>query len=276
MKLGRHILRINKIKSSGAYLMSETDEEIFMPTKYVDDLKVDSEIEVFVYDNGRGDRVATTTRPYIQVGEVKKLQVVSKTKFGYFVDIGLDKDIFLPFKETIGRINPQEYYLMMLYIDKSDRLCVTMNIEKKLKRNEDNRYKVNDIVSGSIYLIDNRGAHVAIDDQYDGLVLKEELKGIYKVGDVVETRIQRILQDDRITLTLREKAYKQMHQDAEILLELIEDNNGVLPLGDKSDSELIKEVTGLSKSAFKKAEGALYKKKMVELYPEKIVLKKRR
>ena len=276
MKLGKHKLVIKSITNFGAYLTDEKDNEIFMPEKETEKLTKGNEIEVFVYDNGSGKRVASAKMPYIQIGEVKKLEVVAKTKFGYFVNIGLDKDIFLPYKEAVGRIITGESYLMMLYIDKSDRLCVTMNIEKKLKRNENNRFKVNDMVSGTIYLMDNRGAHVAIYGKYDGLILKQELKGIYKVGDEVEVRVQRILRDDRITLTLREKAYKQMHQDAEMLLELLEDNDGILPLGDKKDSDIILEVTGLSKKAFKKAEGALYKKHLVELYPEKILLKKHR
>ena len=274
MKLGNQKLKVNSVTNHGAYLVSEENEEILLPKQEgYRELEKGEMIDVFVYDNGRGERVATLKETFIKVGEVKKLEVVSKTKFGYFVNIGLDKDIFLPYKETVGRINVTESYLMMLYIDKSDRLCVTMNIEKKLKTND--KFNVNDIVFGTIYLIDNRGAHVAIEDKYNGLVLKQELKGVYKVGDVIETRIQRILMDGRITLTLRQKSYKQMHRDAEFLLELVEDNDGVLPLGDKSDPELIFEVTGLSKGAFKKAEGALYKARLVELYPEKIVLKRK-
>lgn len=274
MKLGYQTLRVKNIANHGAYLVSEKDEEIFLPKATENEVRKDEEIEVFVYDNGSGDRVATLRRPFLDIGQVKKLEVVAKTKFGHFVNVGLDKDIFLPYQETVGRINVHEEYLMMLYVDKSDRLCVTMNIEKKLKRN-DNKFRVNDMVKGTIYLLDNRGAHVAIDNKYDGLILKQELKGIYKIGDEVEVRVLRVIKDGRITLTLREKSYKQMHNDADFLLELIKDNNGVLPLGDKTDPDIIKEVTGLSKSAFKKAEGALYKEKLVELYPEKIVLKRK-
>ncbi|RVU54536.1 S1 RNA-binding domain-containing protein [Anaerosphaera multitolerans] len=273
MKLGKHNLKVKNITKIGAYL-TDGKEDIFLPRHDDEELKVGEFLDVFIYDNSNGNRVASKKMPLLQVGEVKKLTVVSKTKYGYFVDIGLDKDAFLPYKETPGRINENEEYLMMLYIDTSDRLCVTTKIGDKLLKNND-RFKVNDFVKGTIYSKSDKGAYVAIEDKYDGMILQEELKGVYKIGDVVEARVQRILRDGKITLTLREKAYKQMHYDAELLMELLEDNDGVLNLGDKSDPELIKEVTGLSKAAFKRAEGALYKERLVELYPEKIVLKKK-
>ncbi|WP_255263845.1 S1 RNA-binding domain-containing protein, partial [Peptoniphilus sp. oral taxon 386] len=269
MKLGRCELEVKKVLKK-EIILTNGKEDIKLK-EFDDKLKVGEKLNVFIYDSSKDNRVATIQKTLLDVGEVAKLKIADKTKFGYFVDIGLDKDIFLPYQETIGRVDIHQSYLMQLYIDRSDRLCVTMKIKDKLSMNDE--FKVNDIVKGTIYEIDSKGAHVAINDKYDGMILKEELKGIYRVGEEVETRIQRILKDGRITLTLRQKAYKQMHYDAEMLLELIEDNGGVLNLGDKSDPELIKEVTGLTKSAFKRAEGSLYKDKLVELYPEKIVLK---
>lgn len=267
MKLGRHNLTVKK--SRPKVILTDGREEIELKEKR--NLEVGEVVSAFIYDTSKDRRVATLEKPYIEVGQVKELKVVGKAGVGYFVDIGLDKDIFLPYQERAGRIDVGESYLMTLYIDKSDRYCVSMDIKEKLKKND--KFKVNDIVKGTIYLLDARGAHVAIDGKYDGLVLKEEVKGIYKVGDVVEARIQRILKDNRITLTLREKAYKQMHSDADMLLEMIEDNGGVLNIGDKTDPEIIKEVTGLSKSAFKRAEGNLYRQRKVDLYPNKIELK---
>lgn len=267
MKLGRHKLKVVQIKPR--VLLSDGREEIELKDKQ--NLKIGEEVSVFVYDTSKDKRVATLQKPYIEVGQIKELKVVGKTGAGYFVDIGLDKDIFLPYQERVGKIDVGGSYLMTLYIDKSDRFCVSMNIKEKLKRND--KFKVNDIVTGTIYLLDARGAHIAINGEYDGLVVKEEVKGIYKIGDVVEARIQRILKDNRITLTLREKAYKQMNSDADMLLELLEDNGGILHIGDKSDSDIIKEITGLSKAAFKRAEGALYKQRKIELYPNKIELK---
>lgn len=105
------------------------------------------------------------------------------------------------------------------------------------------------------------------------MIPKEELKGIYKIGDEVEARVQRILQTGFITLTLRQKAYKQIDADSDLILELLEENGGVLEIGDKSDKELIKDLTGLSKKAYKRAVGNLYKNRIINIYDTKIELK---
>lgn len=233
-------------------------------------LKVGDEVEAFVY-NIHDEFEATLKKPFAQVGDLKKLKVVDKAKIGYFVDNGIGKDIFLPFKESYGRLTVGEKYLLYLYHDKSNRLALTMNIKDKLKVNEN--YKVNDIVKGTIYSIGRPGAFVAIENKYDGMIPAEEIKGIYKIGDEVEARVQRILQTGFITLTLREKAYKQIDADADLILELLEDNGGVLELGDKSNPEIIKDLTGLSKKAYKRAVGHLYKNQLINIYDTKIELR---
>lgn len=272
MELGKiQKLKVKDFNNRGAILVDENNEEIILKKEETEGLKKDDIVEVFVYNEKDGFS-ATRRRPLATVGELKTLKIAAKTNIGYFVDIGIDKDILLPFKETMGRLQVGESYLLYLYHDKSNRLAVTMNIKDKLKLNQN--YKVNDIVKGKIYSIGKVGAFVAIEDEYDGMIPREELKGIYKVGDEVEARVGRILKTGFITLTLRQKAYKQMDADSDLLLELLEENGGVLYIGDKSDPEEIKEMTGLSKSAFKRAEGALYKKRLIELYSKKIELKK--
>lgn len=272
MKLGKiQKLKVKNFNKSGAILVDEKNEEVLLKKDEAKDLKKGDFVEVFVY-NEKDSFSATRKKPLVTVGELKKLKIAAKTNIGYFVDIGIDKDILLPFKEAVGRLQVGERYLLYLYHDKSNRLAVTMDIKDKLKLNE--HFKVNDIVKGTIYSMGRIGAFVAIDDKYDGMIPTEELKGIFKVGDEVEARVGRILKTGFITLTLRQKAYKQMDADSDLLLELLEENGGVLYIGDKSDPEEIKEMTGLSKSAFKRAEGALYKKRLIELYSKKIELKK--
>lgn len=270
MKLGKHKLRVEKILRN-KIILTDGKEEI-QAKEYSKNLKEGDKIDVFVYDGPDGNRIATEKMPIIDVNGIGNLKVVAKTKFGYFVDIGLDKDIFLPYQEKKGRIEVGEHYLMTLYIDKSNRFCVSMNIKEKLKKNE--KYKSNDLVKGVIYDIDHRGAMVAVDGIYDGMIPKEELKGIYKIGDEVNARVQRVLKNDLITLTIRQKSYKQMDKDADDIEKLLKENNGKLEIGDKSDSEKIKAMTGLSKRAFKRACGALYKQEKVKLFPERIELRK--
>ena len=271
MELGKiQKLTVASKKDGRVSLKDQDGERVNLARGEGEDLKVGEEVEAFVY-NIHEEFEATLKRPFAQVGELKKLRVVHKAKVGYFVDNGIGKDIFLPFKESFGRLTVGDEYLLYLYHDKSDRLALTMNIKDKLST--EGNFKVNDIVKGTIYSIGRPGAFVAIDNKYDGMIPIEEIKGIYKVGEEVEARVQRILQTGFITLTLREKAYKQIDADADLILEILEDNNGVLELGDKSDPELIKDITGLSKKAYKRAVGNLYKNRKINIYDTKIELR---
>lgn len=271
MELGKiQTLKVTSKKDGKIVLSDNEENKVNLAKGERDKLKVGEEVEAFVY-NIHDDFEATLKRPYAQVGDLKKLRVVDKAKVGYFVDNGIGKDIFLPFKESFGRLTVGEEYLFYLYHDKSDRLALTMNIKDKLSTEE--HFKVNDIVKGTIYSIGRPGAFVAIENKYDGMIPIEEIKGIHKIGEEVEARVQRVLKTGFITLTFREKAYKQIDSDADLILELLEDNNGVLELGDKSDPELIKDLTGLSKKAYKRAVGHLYKNRKINIYDTKIELK---
>ena len=271
MELGKiQKLRVESKNGKKIFLADEENNRVLLAKGEGEDLKVGDEVEAFVY-NIHEEFEATLKRPYAQVGDLKKLKIVDKAKVGYFVDNGIGKDIFLPFKESYGRLTVGEEYLLYLYHDKSDRLALTMNIKDKLLVND--KYKVNDIVKGTIYSMGRPGAFVAINNKYDGMIPAEEIKGIYKIGDEVEARVQRILQTGFITLTLREKAYKQIDADADLILELLEDNGGVLEIGDKSDPEIIKDLTGLSKKAYKRAVGHLYKNRSINIYDTTIELR---
>lgn len=272
MELGKvQTLKVKKIEKNGAYLVDNDNNEIFIDKTEINRAKVGDSLNVFIYNGHDKDILATTKKPLAQVGDLKKLKIVEKSKYGYFVNIGIDKDVLLPFGETQGRLQVGEEYLLYLFHDRSQRLALTMNIKDKLLVNEN--YNVNDIVKGTIYSIGKIGYFVAIEDKYDGMIPKEEVKGFYTIGDTVEARIARILNNGFITLTLREKAYKQMNSDADLILEMLKENGGVLYIGDKSNPEEIKTITGLSKKAFKRAQGALYKKRLIDLYDRKIILK---
>ena len=271
MELGKiQTLKVASKKDGIIKLSDANGEKVSLAKGEGEKLKVGEEVEAFIY-NIHEEFEATLKRPYAQVGELKKLRVVDKAKVGYFVDNGIGKDIFLPFKESFGRLTVGDEYLFYLYHDKSDRLALTMNIKDKLSTKE--HFKVNDIVKGTIYSIGRPGAFVAIENKYDGMIPIEEIKGIHKIGEEVEARVQRILKTGFITLTFREKAYKQIDADSDLILELLEDNGGVLELGDKSDPELIKDLTGLSKKAYKRAVGHLYKNRKINIYDTKIELK---
>ncbi len=255
------------------YILTDGDESVPMPKeKAQGKLQVGEAVDVFIYRENSGELIATMEKPLIQVGEVKKLPIVSQTKIGYFVNIGLDRDVLLPFSETTERLREGESQLVAMYVDKSGRLAMTMNIKDHLS--SDSPYKANDYVKGTVYSVSPKyGAFVAVDNKYDALLPKQEVKGIMRPGDKVELRVARVLPDGKINLSMREVAHIQMTQDAEIILNLIDEYGGTLPIGDKSDPDDIRTMTGLSKNAFKRAVGKLYRQKLVVPYDEKVVRK---
>lgn len=198
------------------------------------------------------------------------LKVKDVTKIGAFLDWGLEKDLLLPFREQTGKVYPGDECLVALYLDKSSRLCATMRVYPYLKKNSP--YQVNDQVHGRVYeLSSNFGAFVAVDDQYSALIPKREsgVQGI-RVGDRVQARVSGVKEDGKLDLSIREKAYLQIDEDAENVLGIIEEFDGVLPFDDKARPETIQREFGLSKNAFKRAVGRLLKEGRIAIADGKI------
>lgn len=276
IKLGEvQKLIIKRFTSVGAYLnVSENAEnDILLPKSQIPKgLNVGDEIEVMVYNDSKDRIIATTNRAKLQVGELGHLMVVSQTKIGSFLDWGLEKDLFLPFSETVGSIERGKEYLVGVYVDKSDRICATMKIKDMLST--DSSYKENDKAKGTIYSINRDiGAFVAVDDKYDGLIPKKELLGAYEVGDTIDVRVAKVKEDGKLDLSLRDRSYIQMDKDAKIILSKLKENGGSLPLSDNSPPEVIKRELNMSKSGFKRAVGRLYKEGIIKIEDKGIKLK---
>lgn len=252
---------------------SEKDmETVLLPAKQVpEEFDVGDSLEVFLYKDSKDRLIATVNEPLITLGKIARLRVAQVSGIGAFLNWGLEKDLFLPFKEQTGKVKEGEEILAALYIDKSGRLAATMKLYPYLKIAED--YKKDDMVSGTVYqLADGFGAYVAIDDRYQGMVPAREPWGGIRPGDRVNARVTAVKEDGKLDLSLREKAYIQMDADGEKILALLKEKGGSLPLGDKSDPGKIKEALGMSKNEFKRAIGRLYKKKIIEIEPEGIRL----
>lgn len=269
-------LIIKRFTSVGAYLNEEIeeDEDILLPKAQISkDANVGDKIKVFVYNDSKDRIIATTNRPKITLGQLAHLMVVDTTKIGSFLDWGLEKDLFLPFAETIGSVEKGKEYLVGLYIDKSNRLCATMKIKDMLRT--DSNYRENKIAKGTIYSINRDiGAFVAVEDKYDGLISKKELIGAYDVGDNIEVRINKVLEDGKLDLSLRDRSYIQMDTDGKIIMRKLKENGGSLPLGDKSSPDLIRRELRMSKAGFKRAIGRLYKEGIIIISDDGIKLKK--
>lgn len=265
----RQLLTIVKKVEFGVYLAKEQEadpeEKVLLPRKEVpENAQPGDEIEVFLYRDSKDRMIATVRQPKLSLGEVAVLRVKENGKIGAFLDWGLEKDLLLPFREQVRKVRPREECLVALYLDKSKRLCATMKVYHYLRT--DSPYEKDQKVTGTLYEIsDNFGAFVAVDNCYSALIPKKEPLGNARVGDTVEARVTEVLKDGKLSLSLREKAYIQMNEDAQKLLKLLEEQGGELPVGDKSSPEKIKELTGMSKNEFKRAAGNLYKQRLVQV-----------
>lgn len=276
IKLGEiQDLIIVRFTAIGAYLNVEDSDEddILLPkTQVPKDANVGDVIEAFVYKDSKDRIIATTRRPKLTVGKMGHLEVIDSSKVGAFLDWGLEKDLFLPFAETVGALEKGKQYLVGIYIDKSNRLCATMKVRNLLTT--DSPYKENNITKGTIYSINRDiGAFVAVDDKYDGLIPKKEILGVYEVGEIVEVRINKVLEDGKLDLSLRDRDYIQMDSDSKIILAKLKEKGGSLNLHDKSSPDEINKELKMSKAGFKRAIGRLYKEGIIELKKDSIILK---
>ncbi|MCM1174896.1 MAG: S1-like domain-containing RNA-binding protein [Blautia sp.] len=239
--------------------------KVLLPAKQVPrGAGIGDEIEVFVYRDSKDRLIATAHRPLITLGNVARLRVVQTGQIGAFLDWGLEKDLLLPFKEQKKKVKEGESCLVALYIDKSGRLCATMNVYRYLR--QDSPYQKDDRVTGTVYEIsDNFGAFVAVDDCYSGLIARKELYGDVQVGGTVAARVTEVKEDGRLNLSIREKAYLQIEKDAEKILRVIDSYDGALPFTDKASPETIKREMQMSKNEFKRAVGHLLKEKKISI-----------
>ena len=277
IKLGeKQILEIVKTVEFGVYLApskEQQEERILLPAKQVPQgSKLGDKIEVFVYRDSKDRMIATVNEPKLQMGQVAVLKVAQTGKFGAFLDWGLEKDLMLPFKQQTRRVKDSDEVLVSMYIDKSGRLCATMNVYPDLR--SDSQYKKDDRVKGRVYQISEEfGAFVAVDNLYSALIPRKELYGKVEIGQDIEARVAEVMADGRLTLSVREKAYLQMEKDAEEVLQIIDSYDGVLPFNDKVSPEIIKRETGMSKNEFKRAVGNLLKAGKIEI-GEKVIRRK--
>lgn len=269
-------LIIVKKTEFGVYLAEGRNDEdkVLLPIKQVpEDAKIGDELKVFIYRDSDDRLIATTNKPKLRMGEIAVLKVNDVTKIGAFLDWGLERDLFLPFKEQTERVVQGREYLVALYADKSNRLAATMKVYKYLKIAGD--LEKDDEVEGIIYEInENIGAFVAVDDEYHALIPKKEIHETLHVGDRVRGRVTDVREDGKMNISIHQKAYIKMGEDGEKVLAVIEEYDGILPYNDKASPEVIYRDFQMSKAAFKRAVGGLFKARKIEITQNSIKLVK--
>ena len=262
----RQTLVVSHQAPQGVYLMEEGNPEItvLLPRKQVPEgTKKGDCLDVFLYKDSEDRLIATTKIPALTKGQIGVLPVAAAGKIGAFLSWGLDKDLLLPFKEQTRRVSEGDLCPVALYVDKTGRLCATMKLYPYLSAQSP--YEEGDHVEGVIYEVKaGMGAFVAVENCYHGMIPARELFRAVKPGETVRCRVTKVREDGKLDLSCREKAYVQMDRDAELLMEVLERENGFLALLDDSSPEEIKRVLGISKGAFKRAVGRLLKAGKIE------------
>lgn len=273
-----HIGRINELEvlrlvSIGAYLDWDTEDGILLPIRYMPtDTKVGDKLSVFVYHDNEGRLIATTMRPYGLVGEVAYLECVSLSRSGAFLEWGIHKDLFVPFAEQQNRMVEGQRYLVYIYVDRvSGKIVGSAKLGKHVGNTLPD-YKVGAQVHTIIYERNDYGYRAVVNHTHWGIIYYNGTDEELYRGCERSCYISRIREDGRLDLSLRPIGYDRAAGDMTLLMRLLRQSGGRLPIGDKSTPEEIYRLTGLSKKSFKTACGSLYKKRRVQLFPEEIVL----
>lgn len=261
-------LIVTKTTDFGVYLNTPTGEDsdkILLPKAQVPEgTQLKDALTVFVYRDSEDRPIATTLEPELELGGVARLKVKEVTKIGAFLEWGLSKDLLLPFKQQLYKVQPGDAVLVTMYLDKSERLCASMHVYDWLRNDSD--YQKDDEVFGRVYeLSDNFGVFVAVDDIYSALIPQKEVFETYRINQPIHARVTQIMEDGRLTLSVKKKIPEQMQEDSEFILRKLKEAGDFLPYHDKTDPEIIKSNLHMSKNAFKRAIGSLMKQGFITI-----------
>lgn len=264
----RQKLKAKRVTQNGMYFVDDEENEVLLPkNEAIEGANIGDIAELFVYKDSEDRIIATTKEPLIELGQIKKLRVVATTKIGAFMDWGLQKDLFLPFKEQVGMVQSHRSYLVGLYLDKSERLCATMKVYNYLSNKA--TYKMGERVCATVYFVDrDKGALVALEDKYYGFIPKQEMIGRIEPGDSLEVRIVFKREDGKYNVSIRKPMMAKRKDDANELLRLLKEWDGELLVTEKDSPQKIRRLCAMSKAEFKRAIGKLLKEKKIIKKPD--------
>lgn len=260
-------LTILRWTSVGLYLGDESGEEVLLPNKYCPEKhNIGDKIEVFVYLDHEQRKVATNITPKIFLNEFALLRVSAVTEVGAFMDWGMEKELLVPFREQNLEMEEGRSYIVYMDIDhKTNRLFASNKIEKHLQ-NDTLTVDEGDRVQIIIYMKTEMGFSVIVNNKHKGLIYKNEIFTKIKIGDKLTGFVTKIREDNKLDISLNRIGYDDaIELNYDIILYKLEQSNGFLPLNDKTAPDEIYAQTGMSKKAFKKVVGALYKNKKIEI-----------
>lgn len=269
-----HNLIIIRESDHGIYLENEEGDEVLLPNKYVpESWMVYDKLDVFVYLDHEERPVATTLKPKIKRDQFGNLTCVEVNKFGAFLDWGLEKHLFVPFKEQVIPMKKGEEYLVFCYLDlETERLAASSKVHSFLD-NEELTVKPFEEVDLLVSNETDLGFNVIINQLHLGLIYHDDVFKPLKIGDSLKGFIKKIREDHKIDVSLQRPGYRSIEPNAQKILDRLKSAGGFLDISDKSDPEEIKSRLQMSKKSFKKAAGNLYKQRLIDIKSDGIHLK---
>ncbi len=266
-------LRIVKEVDFGLYLDGGEDGEILIPKRYVPEgVVVDETIDVFIYLDSEDRLIATTEKPYATIGQFAFLKVVAVNQVGAFMDWGLMKDLMVPFREQNQKMEEGKSYMVYVYLDhESRRIVASAKIEKHLN-NYPVEYEVGEEVDLTIFAWTELGYKAIVDDASSGVIYKNEVFETLKIGQKLKGYIKKVREDEKLDLMLQKPGVERFDEFTQLVYDYLKDHNGSMPVTDKSSPEVIYQTFKISKKNFKKAIGALYKKRLILIEKEGVKL----
>ena len=277
IKIGEYnTLTILRDTEPGLFLGDNEENEILLPNRYVpQDFEIGDEIEIFAYLDNEERPVAITDKPYIKKGDFALLRCNQVTKFGAFLDWGLVKELFCPFKEQAFKMKAGGWYLVYCYLDDESGRLVASSKTNHFLDNKELSVEQFEEVDLIISHPSDMGMNVIVNKKHTGLIFKDEIFKDVSVGDRLKGIVKKIRPGNKLDISLSQLGYRNIEPNAQFILTALEDNSGFLPLTDKSSPELIKREVEMSKKSFKKAIGSLYKARSIKIKPDGIYLKEK-
>ena len=265
------VLTVVRESEMGAFLDAETgrtnDDILLHKTQQIEPVHIGDQVKVFLYLDPKHRLTASMRVPRLKEGQIARMRVINVTKDGAFLDVGAERGIFMPYAGMRGTLQIGEVVWAKLYTDKSGRLAVTMKVEDEMRRASVKAVDVHkgQMVKGSVYNITDSGAFMLTTERYIAFIANKEMQEHPRVGQELEARVTYVRPDGRINASLREAKEKALVSDADKILMFLQSNNGRMPYCDTSSPELIKGKFKISKAAFKRALGHLYKDGLIEM-----------
>lgn len=267
LKIGQtNHLQILRKTSVGFYLGDEDGNDVLLPNKYcTDDLEIDDFIDVFVYKDYEQRWIATNLKPYVQLNQFAFLKIKSTSAVGAFLDWGLEKDLFVPFKEQNRKLEMNNYVVIYLYEDTQTQRLVASTKLNRFFKNEQIEIDPGSEVDLLVFETTPLGFNVVVNQQYKGLIYHTEIFRPINIGDQLKGYVKLIREDGGIDISLQPKGIKRLEAGSELILDYLKKHKGFLNLNDKSDPEEIMRILKMSKKNFKNSVGILYKQRLIRI-----------